>query len=450
MRKRAILALLLAFLLSLSVPALATGAETETEEADVIEIHTVEDLQAMAEDPLATYILMEDLDLSGVEWNPIEFKGTFDGNGHAILNLTLTQPCVVTGLSYDGNEDSYQTQFVGLFGILRNAVVKNLHLINVRSVMEVDYPCFLGGIAGYCDNSRIFGCTVTGNLELRAFKDIYGVGGVAGYGVGAIEGCKIDVTLLTVDTDPKSKAEQFLGGVYATGFIDSKDNVINIDGYVSEHGYVHSGGIVGLYMQQPLGRGLSGRITGNEVNGRIIFFEHNSDRRAYCSAYVGEVLAAAYIRDNNKETFTRKEVWSDYSELRPCVCATPDFAETLVAPTCDTYGYTVNECFGCGYTYTDNYTLHEHTVTAWTVTKEPTTEEEGISTGYCDNCGAEFTKPEPKLEIVETEPSEPPATEPVVVKPRIEFNWQVPTMAAGFLFLLIAAAALGRKNKKHK
>ena len=117
MRKRAILALLLAFVLSICVPALATGTETEPAagEPAAIEIHTVEELQAMAEDPLATYILMEDLDLSGVEWLPFEFKGTFDGNGHAILNLTLTQPAEVTGLSYDGNQDSYSTRFVGLF-----------------------------------------------------------------------------------------------------------------------------------------------------------------------------------------------------------------------------------------------------------------------------------------------------------------------------------------------
>lgn len=452
MRKRAILALLLAFVLSICVPVLATGTETEpaSGEPEAIEIHTVEELQAMAEDPLATYILMEDLDLSGVEWLPFEFKGTFDGNGHAILNLTLTQPAEVTGLSYDGNQDSYSTRFVGLFGILRNAVVKNLQLINVRCLMEVDYPCFVGGVAGYCDNSLIYGCTVTGNLELRAHKDIYGVGGVAGYGVGGIEGCKIDVTLLTVDTDPDTKAEQFLGGVYATGFIDSKDNVVNIDGYISEHGYVHSGGITGMYMQQPLGRGLSGRIMGNAVTGRITFFEHNSDRRAYCSAYAGEVLAQAYIRNNNTESFERKEIWQNYSELRPCVCTEPDFAETLVAPTCDSYGYTINECFGCGYTFTDHYTLHEHTITTWTVTKAPTTEAEGISTGICDNCGAEFTRAEPKLEIPETEPTEPPATEPVVVERRIEFNWQVPTMAAGFLFLLLAAMVLGKKHKKQK
>lgn len=454
MRKRAFWALiLLTFLFTLAPTALADETETAPTEPEIemTEIRTVEELKAMAEDPLGSYILMEDLDLSGVEWKPIDFKGTFDGNGHAILNLTLTQPGGETGLSYDGNEDSYSTSFVGLFGILRDAQVKNLRLINVRSFMEVDYPCFLGGIAGYCDSSTITDCTVTGTLELRAFQDIYGVGGVAGYGVGSVERCKVDVTLITVDTDPDTKAEQFLGGVYATGFIDSKDNEVTIDGYVSEHGYVHSGGIVGMYMQMPLGRGISGRITGNSVTGQITFFEHNSDRRAYCASYAGEVLAATYIRNANKESFTRKEIWNDYTELRPCMCAEPEYTETVVAPTCDAYGYTSFECVGCGDTYTDNYTLHVHTVTSWTVAVEPTTEAEGLSIGYCDNCGAESRRTEPKLEPVPTETTEPPATEPVVEeKPYVQINWQLPVMAAGFLFLLAAAMLLGKKNKVKK
>ena len=57
-------------------------------------IYSVEDLVAIQEkDRSANYILMKDLDLSGIDWEPLTFgsnrnyAGTFDGNGHTIKNL---------------------------------------------------------------------------------------------------------------------------------------------------------------------------------------------------------------------------------------------------------------------------------------------------------------------------------------------------------------------------
>lgn len=61
--------------------------------ADVVEIRTAADLQSVAAKLGATYELMNDIDLSGVSfepigdvdnWGPDEFTGTFHGNGHKI------------------------------------------------------------------------------------------------------------------------------------------------------------------------------------------------------------------------------------------------------------------------------------------------------------------------------------------------------------------------------
>lgn len=58
----------------------------------VVAIYTVEDLQAMSEDPTAAYMLMNDLDLGGARWTPVAgFSGSFEGNGHTISNLTIDQ-----------------------------------------------------------------------------------------------------------------------------------------------------------------------------------------------------------------------------------------------------------------------------------------------------------------------------------------------------------------------
>jgi len=447
MKKSGSILLLLLLLLNLAVPAMAT--ETQPQE-DYVEIYTVEDLMAMAADPLGNYILMEDLDLAGVDWVPLDFQGTFNGNGKAILNLTLTRPGEETALSYDGNQKSYQTQFVGLFGVLRNAVVENLKLLNVRCCIATEEPMFVGGIAGYCQDSRILNCEVRGTMELRSGKGIYGLGGVAGYGSGAIEKTVVEVTLITVDTVPDTRGEQFLGGVYATGFIDSVGNTVQIEGFVSEYGYVHSGGITGMYMQQPLGAGVSGRMTGNTVNGKITFFEHNEDRRAYCAAYAGETLAQTYTRNNNKGNFQRKEIWADTTELRPCTCGNPTYEEKVREPSCNAFGYTTYVCTGCGYTTVDHYTLPAHTITQWRTTLEPTTEAEGQSIAICDDCRKEFTRVEPRLEPVPTEETEPPMTEPLLAQPKTQVNWQLPLMGGGFAFLLAAAIVIGIANRKKK
>lgn len=390
----ALAAVLVVFaMLATAVPALAEETQSP------VEIYTPEDLLKMAQDPDGSYILMADLDMTGIPWKAVDMKGgSFDGNGHAILNLTLTEMGDLKPNSCDGNKKLYETAYFGLFGTLVDSEVKNLKLLNVRALVTIDEPCFVGGLAGYAENATITDCTVVGTLELRAFDRMFGVGGVVGYGSGKIKKCTVDVTLITTDTDATTKDEQFLGGVYATGFMDVRDCDVTIDGYTSEHGYVHNGGIVGMYMEYPLGTGKKGYITGNHVEGRITFFENNPDRRAYCKAFVGEALVNYYILDDNTQNFKRDE-WKDFSEeLRPEMCAVPEYTESVIAGNCTTYGYTQHTCEICGYSYRDRYTLFTHTVSVWTQQEPATLETEGLELGYCDGCGIQQTRAIPVLQ----------------------------------------------------
>lgn len=426
----------------------------------VTEIHTVEDLLAMAHDPGAHYVLMADLDLTGVDWLPVDLTGgSFDGNGYSILNLTITQVGLQRGVSYDGNRIEYDTVFAGFFGILRDAKVTGLNLVNVRAVVENDSPCFLGGIAGAVYDSALTDCSVSGSLELRAWDRMFGLGGLAGYGYGTMERCKGDMTLICVDTGVDTLDEQFLGGAYAAGYIDVVDCEIVLDAYVSEYGYVHNGGLIGMVMQYPFRTGSNGKLTGNTLRGKITFFECNEDRRAYCEAYVGETLSSSYTRKNNTADFQRDERFT-YEELRPEVCDNPVYSETTVEPDCDSYGYTEYVCQDCGYSYTDAYTLFRHTVTTWTVTEEPTTEKEGSSVGYCDGCGLEMIRTEEKLEPVPTETAVPTETEvPTEPEPPVqEGNAQRETSvgrfilpaAAAFFVLMVPVVCRRKKGKYQK
>ena len=397
---RKILLCILALFLILPLTARAEEA--------LIEIHTPEDLAAIAENPTGNYILMADLDMSGIPWEGINFQGTLDGNGHAILNLVPALPGVEKPVCYDGNLRKYEPEYYGLFSTLRNATIQNLSLLNVRTTVDTQQPAYLAGLAGFSDNCLIQNCTVTGTLELRAHEQLFGVAGLIGYGNGTVENCRVDVTLLCVDTDALHRDEQFLGGIYGHGYFHVRDCTVSIDGYVSEHGYCHNGGIGGMHMRYPLTHTDTCVFSGNTVTGKITFFERNLDRRAYCDAIIGEYLERNYRETSNTKNFLRNELWQYDKELRPCMCETPEWKESITASTCREFGFTTVTCQSCGYAYRDAYTLKVHIPGTWQVTREPTSLEQGEQTAACIHCDSLFTEPLETLPPETTEATVPP------------------------------------------
>lgn len=125
---------------------------------------------------------MNDLDLSGINWEPIGqiesirdddgmvlesygyFQGTFDGNGHTIKNLTINRP----------DEDN-----VGLFGAVNDsAKIQNLGLTDV----DVTGNDYVGGLVGFAvgvltaNPLEISNCFVTGSVRGEDY-----VGGICGW-----------------------------------------------------------------------------------------------------------------------------------------------------------------------------------------------------------------------------------------------------------------------------
>ncbi|MCR4726967.1 MAG: hypothetical protein K5753_07105 [Clostridia bacterium] len=126
------------------------------------------------------YRLEADIDLSGAEWTPIgntstPFIGVFDGNGHKITGLTL-KTC---------NADAK----VGLFGSIKNAVIKNLTLEGASLVFGKDSnvkgnSINVGLLCGYANASVFDNCRVTG--EMKILEGISTTGSVNMYAGGAI------------------------------------------------------------------------------------------------------------------------------------------------------------------------------------------------------------------------------------------------------------------------
>ena len=385
-------AVMLAFTVSISggvFPARASEPQEtnmlsqEWEEA--VEIWDVEGLRAMAEDPFGAYVLAADIDMSGEAWTPFAFHGSLDAGGYSILNLTVKEPGAAVKETYDGNLKAYDTCFAGFFDELEGARVSNLNLVNLRIDVETDLPCFVGGMAGYMENSTIENCAVQGILQLRAHDRMFGVGGILGYGCGIVKNTRADVTLICIDTDASTKDEQFMGGLCAAGYPNINGCSVAISGFDSDHGYVHNGGLVGMYMFYPKGTQYWGSVTDNSVTGKITFFEDNTSRRAYCSAFIGEIVSWDFEYGRNRNDFVRDEVFTYDIDLVPHACGAPVTREEVTAPGCE-FGYTTYICETCGYRETDHYTLKAHDC-EWTVLKEASPEEAGLREGVCAICG---------------------------------------------------------------
>ena len=121
----------------------------------------------------STFVLTEDIDLSeyssGEGWTPIgnygvdtslQFKGTFNGNGHIISNLTINRP---------------SADYQGLFGYCGSGFkIFNLGVENVNITARNN----VGGITGQATtgSSKLINCFAKGNITGSSY-----VGGLAGY-----------------------------------------------------------------------------------------------------------------------------------------------------------------------------------------------------------------------------------------------------------------------------
>jgi len=148
------------------------------EDENTVHISTAEELSAIGgpQSEGKIYVLDNDVHLTS-EWMPIdEFRGTFDGGGHAISNLFVLE--------------SSNRQFAGLFGSTReDAFIINVGVIIGSQGVSASYLDYgqssAGGLVGYAgDGTEIHNCYVTGNgpvsyVGVDITMDVGGLVGVA-------------------------------------------------------------------------------------------------------------------------------------------------------------------------------------------------------------------------------------------------------------------------------
>ena len=181
------------------------------------------------------------------KWTPIYlYLGTFDGNGHTISGLYLSET--------DRNSGSQ----IGMFGVVRGTV-KDLTLAD-SYVAGVFYyvgfndtddrvQSYIGGICGYISpGATVSGCHFNGVVSAST-SEIYNLpyaGGICGGNEGLLEGCTFDGTLTAANNTDKNNAYIFsyAGGISGSN-VGTIEDCINNGTVKGEGKNPAAGGICG-------------------------------------------------------------------------------------------------------------------------------------------------------------------------------------------------------------
>lgn len=203
------LALSLVLSLSLSLPALAAG------EDGIIYIHTAKDLCALSDSCAydawsrgKTVLLTADISLRGVDFEPIaSFSGTFNGGGHTISGLTLTDSLSPAGLFLTLERGAFvhalkvegQVTPGGTKEAVGGIVGRNYGTLEECSFFGVvKGESAVGGIVGRNEaGGLVANCTVSGSVSANRYT-----GGIAGYNLGTLRACINSASVNTANVDP--------------------------------------------------------------------------------------------------------------------------------------------------------------------------------------------------------------------------------------------------------
>ena len=235
------------------------------EGTDTYTVYTVDGLlawnEAVQDDSGINCVLAADMDLNGIEWPSIQsFSGNFDGQGHAITNLTVAR---------EGNEAG----FINISN--RRSVIKNLTLVNPN--IALTYTSYFsragavvgsnggtilnchviggtvsslgcsGGITGWQDEEYLNTGAIVGCSSSAEVFGSYAVGGIMGR---ALHSVKIEACWATgkVSCEPISGTtdKEYIGGITGDGGGRPVNCYWNVSGPIYCHGsneYLRDGGI---------------------------------------------------------------------------------------------------------------------------------------------------------------------------------------------------------------
>lgn len=215
----------------------------------VIDISNAEELKNIDED--GNYRLVNDIDISGEEWIPIEiYYGTFDGCDFTIKGLKITE-----------SEDS-----IGLFKTLRGKV-KNLNLTDVQINCSGEGET-IGAVCGVNDG-EIDNVSVNGTIDAPYYIN---VGGIAGENYENVLNCKNYCSV-----DAYEKVGGIVGYFYGKPGIKYESNI----NFGTINGANAVGGNIGGLFTKEIEENYNVEISNNSNKGRV------AATGDYCGGIVG-------------------------------------------------------------------------------------------------------------------------------------------------------------------
>ena len=249
-------------------------------------IKTANDLKNIGNNMSGKYILMGDIDLSGINWNMIGtelgnlvFSGELNGNGYTIKGLTL--------------RDNVQG---GLFSELNRAVITNLSIENAT----LSNICSGGILAAIASGSYISNVHVQGTIVASGDCIVGGLVGLLGSSTFVNSSADVQINS-TTSSAPVNQAyagglfgwavDSYISNCLATGSINLPNNVTSgVSG-------LYAGGLVGLYSSSNMTAGIVNSIALVSLN----FTNSSSEQVHPRGSLIGMVgsLGAFNVFENN-------------------------------------------------------------------------------------------------------------------------------------------------------
>ncbi len=221
-------------------------------------IRTAADLIAISENPTWKYVLLNDIDLGGNPWTPIEsFSGAIDGNGKKIYNFTMTTTNAHLGFI---NQNS---------GLIKNLTFDDFRVSFDHTAHRHSYS----GVIAAVNTGTIRNCAVLKNdvsitmnvsLDSGGYRSTH-LGVLVGYNTGTVKNCvnNADITVNTYSyagydtgtTQLLVYAASAVGLNTEKGIIEKTEVygkvtiIAKADGaarYAANQNYYYIGGLVGM------------------------------------------------------------------------------------------------------------------------------------------------------------------------------------------------------------
>ncbi len=363
------------------------------------------------------FILNSNIDLSNFEWTPIgignlsddedhdtkSFKGNFNGNGNTISNLII-------------NTTTYKN--VGLFGIIKNAKIEKLSIVNAEIVTSQSNIVRGAILVGAMNTAIIEQCHVEGNVSVIDVASSSPHAAEAGLITGQINGTNYisnSYGLGDVYGQTTNAHNAYVGGLVGSLHYGSDKLYISncyFNGIVEARGYStgYAGGLVGI------GGGninvsncfVIATITSNDYYSGIVTnwsssqtvtnsyyyatFSGSSYHSYGTSTALANLQSESWIETNLGWDF--EDVWTfDLTLNAPVLKMTGTLSNhsyigRITAPTCTERGYITYTCEDCQESYVGDYVdALGHTLSDWIIETEPTCVDTGLKHKDCTVCG---------------------------------------------------------------